>query len=268
MSLSPEELAAELSMTNREYLVVEGRSDKLFWEHLQREGLKKRYIRVANKKQCSGNKDYVKKVISIMGQRAKKNAVGIIDMDYDLVRNRIDKIDNLYYYKFLDMENVLIQSDSFSEVNSLISSTEKKMDDEILKSALYEKVYILGVLRWLNDEEEYHIDFSDLNYKKLMEYNSDKFLDYFMSKLHLNKAQREEFISKINLLIDERNDPWYICNGHDLLCVLRDMTKKTISNDNPIQYNEEIIEKMLILGYRKQEEAMDVQDCSDILLIE
>ena len=62
MSLSPEELAAELSMTNREYLVVEGRSDKFFWEHLQREGLKKRYIRVANKKRCSGNKDYVKKV--------------------------------------------------------------------------------------------------------------------------------------------------------------------------------------------------------------
>ena len=53
MSLSPVELADELSMINKEYLIVEGQSDKCFWEHLHQEGLKKRQIRVANKKQCS-----------------------------------------------------------------------------------------------------------------------------------------------------------------------------------------------------------------------
>lgn len=58
MSLSPVELADELSMINKEYLIVEGQSDKCFWEHLHQEGLKKRQIRVANKKQCSGNKEY------------------------------------------------------------------------------------------------------------------------------------------------------------------------------------------------------------------
>ena len=34
MSLSPVELADELSMINKEYLIVEGQSDKCFWEHL------------------------------------------------------------------------------------------------------------------------------------------------------------------------------------------------------------------------------------------
>lgn len=87
-----------------------------------------------------------------------------------------------------------------------------------------------------------------------------------MKKLHLNKEQREEFTSKVNLLWDNKNDARYVCNGHDLLHILSDLTKKVISNDNPIQYNEEIIEKMLIWGYRKKENAMDVQDCSDILL--
>ena len=40
MSLSPVELADELSMINKEYLIVEGQSDKRFWEHLHQEGLK------------------------------------------------------------------------------------------------------------------------------------------------------------------------------------------------------------------------------------
>lgn len=92
MSLSPVELADELSMTNIDYLVVEGQSDKNFWEHLQREGLKKRQIRIANKKQCSGNKEYVKKVISIMNQRRRKNVIGITDLDYDFVQNSIEHI--------------------------------------------------------------------------------------------------------------------------------------------------------------------------------
>lgn len=94
MSLSSVELADELSMINKDYLVVEGQSDKNFWEHLQQEGLKKRQIRVANKKQCSGNKEYVKRVITIMNQRNRENVIGIIDLDYDFVQNNIEYIDN------------------------------------------------------------------------------------------------------------------------------------------------------------------------------
>ena len=127
MSLSPVELADELSMINKDYLVVEGQSDKNFWEHLQQEGLKKRQIRVANKKQCSGNKEYVKKVITIMNQRNRENVIGIIDLDYDFVQNNIEYIDNLYYYRYIDLENILVQSSAFSEVNALISSSKKKL---------------------------------------------------------------------------------------------------------------------------------------------
>lgn len=267
MSLSPVELADELSMINKDYLVVEGQSDKCFWEHLQREGLKKRQIRVANKKQCSGNKEYVKKVISIMNRRKRKNVIGIIDLDYDFVRNSIDNIENLFYYRYIDLENVLIQSSSFSEVNTFISSSNKKLNDDDLKNILYNKSYILGILRLLNDIEEYNFCFEELDYKKLSDYNSEQFLQYFMAKMHLNKSKKDEVCSKIERLIKENYDCKYICNGHDMLGILSQLTKKKISNDTPIQYTEEIIKEMLILSYRKMDTALDVGECLKELLI-
>lgn len=267
MSLSPVELADELSMINKDYLVVEGQSDKNFWEHLQQEGLKKRQIRVANKKQCSGNKEYVKRVIAIMNQRNRKNVIGIIDLDYDFVRNNIEYIDNLYYYRYIDLENILVQSSAFSEVNALISSSKKKLRDDDLKDFLYEKSYILGILRLVNDIEKYNFSFEEVDYKKLLDYDKEKFLQYFLSKMNLKKVQRSEVCLKIEELIKREYDYKYICNGHDLLGILSQLTKKKISNDNPIQYTEEIIEKMLVLGYRKMGTALDVGECLNELLI-
>lgn len=267
MSLSPVELADELSMINKDYLVVEGQSDKNFWEHLQQEGLKKRQIRVANKKQCSGNKEYVKRVITIMNQRNRKNVIGIIDLDYDFVQNNIECIDNLYYYRYIDLENILVQSSAFSEVNALISSSKKKLRDDDLKDILYEKSYILGILRLVNDIEKYNFSFEDVDYKKLLDYDKEKFLQYFLSKMDLKKVQRSKVCSEIEELIKREYDYKYICNGHDLLGILSQLTKKKISNDNPIQYTEEIIEKMLVLGYRKMETALDVGECLNELLI-
>ncbi len=267
MSLSPVELADELSMINKDYLVVEGQSDKNFWEHLQQEGLKKRQIRVANKKQCSGNKEYVKRVITIMNQRNRENVIGIIDLDYDFVQNNIEYIDNLYYYRYIDLENILVQSSAFSEVNALISSSKKKLRDDDLKDVLYEKSYILGILRLVNDIEKYNFSFEEVDYKKLLDYDKEKFLQYFLSKMDLKKVQRSKVCSEIEELIKREYDYKYICNGHDLLGILSQLTKKKISNDNPIQYTEEIIEKMLVLGYRKMETALDVGECLNELLI-
>ena len=59
-------------------------------------------------------------------------------------------VDNLFYYKYIDLENVLIQSSTLKEINKMISSSEKKLDENELKKFLYEKVYVLGLLRLLN----------------------------------------------------------------------------------------------------------------------
>jgi len=261
MKLSPVELADEISMTNVKYLLVEGQSDRSFWQHLQQEGIEKRDIRIANKKECSGNKEYVKKVINILNKRGKKNAIGIIDMDYDLICNNIENIINLYYYKYIDLENLLIQSTAFSEVNENISSLEKKLSDEKLKKCLYEKTYILGILRLLNYKEKYNFSFTDIDYKKLLDYDQEKFLTYFYSKMNLNKNQINEVSLEIDNLLKEKYDMENICNGHDLLALLSQLTKKIISNDTPIRYTEEIIEQMLILAYRKKDNVADIVEC-------
>lgn len=265
MMLTPAELADELSMISKECLLVEGESDRVFWKHLQLDGLMNRNIYIANKKDCTGNKEYVKKVIKLLNIRKRRNVIGIIDPDYDYVRGNIEELENLYYYKYIDLENVLIQSSSFSEVNSLISSRNKKLDDSVLRNRLYDKAYILGILRLLNEKEQLNFDFDKIDYKKLLKDDRGKFVNYFMTKLNLGKPERESMLLKIEELIKYRYDGLYICNGHDLLKILSLLTSKEISNDNPVRYDEEILQQMMVLGYRKTNIAEDVFDCTDVL---
>ncbi|MCM1242739.1 MAG: hypothetical protein NC314_07850 [Roseburia sp.] len=57
------------------------------------------------------------------------------------------------------------------------------------------------------------------------------------------------------------------------IVLFKDMIKnkfsenKEISNDTPVKYTEEIIEKMPVPGYRKRETASDVEECLKELLI-
>ena len=160
----------------------------------------------------------------------------------------------------------VIQSTAFSEVNTLISSLEKKLEDDVLKDTLYKKAYLLGILRLLNDIEGCNFCFEGLDYKKLINDGNEKFLEYFMSRMNLKKTEREDVSLKINLLLKEDKANEYICNGHDLINILSELTRRTISTDNPIKYTEEILEKMLILGYITVVNTLDVQNCVDIIL--
>ncbi|MBR3839605.1 MAG: DUF4435 domain-containing protein [Erysipelotrichales bacterium] len=266
MLLSPSELADELSMNSKvNYLLVEGETDRLFWEHLQNDGLRKKDIKVACKKNCNSNKEYVEKVVCLMNKRNKKNVVGIVDYDYDYLRGTCSGQENLYYYKYIDLENVLIQSRAFSEVNTCISSKKKKKSDLDLRNIIYSDVYILGLLRLLNDIEKYNFSFEDIEYKNLFK-GEERFVEYFVSKMRLSVEMRNEVNGKLNDFRSKNYDKEYVCNGHDLINCLSLLTKKEISNDNPIVYNEKILQQMLILAYHKNKEEYDLIDCDDILM--
>lgn len=65
--------------------------------------------------------------MKLMNKRKKKNVIGIVDLDYDYVTEKVEIVDNLFYYKYIDLENVLIQSSTLKEINKMISSSEKKI---------------------------------------------------------------------------------------------------------------------------------------------
>ena len=63
------ELVSELLMTinvcNEKVLVVEGSTDKRFWEMLQKRFNMKMDIRVANKKECDSNKEFFEAALNL-----------------------------------------------------------------------------------------------------------------------------------------------------------------------------------------------------------
>lgn len=253
LRLSPVELADEISMSSRNYLLVEGETDKLFWDRL--EGEFKYSVIVACKKECNSNKEYVKKVMEILNERKRENAKGIIDIDFDYINNSMCSTKYVFYYKYHDLEITLLKSESFNFVNKCISSKEKRMDEEELLKLLFNCSYILGVLRYINEKEEYGFNFHLIDYKKLFktknnEFNEENFLNYFYSKFNITKEKRVFIDSKIAEIKDKAIPKEYICNGHDVLNILSLLTIRKISNDSPLKYTEDIISKLLIGNFR------------------
>ncbi|WP_313342591.1 DUF4435 domain-containing protein [Lacrimispora sp.] len=264
--LTPEELATEIVMSKREYLIVEGETDKLFWERVIEEFDKKYMLIVACKKECKSNKEYVQKVIHIVNERKKNNAKGVIDIDSDYITNSMCNLKNIYYYKYHDLEITLLKSNAFSYVNKCISSSEKKMGEEKLVKFLFDVAYIVGILRFINEMQEYRFNFHLIDYKKLFDvktsqFNEEKFLEYFYSKFSITKEERESINFKIADFKNKKFPKEYICNGHDILNILSLLTIRKISNDSPIKYTEDIISQLLISSFKcssKNEEFKDM----------
>lgn len=136
------ELVSELLMTinvcNEKVLVVEGSTDKRFWEMLQKRFNMKMDIRVANKKECDSNKEYVIKVIKKVNQKVNSNNLifGVVDYDYDWILKSLIVEKGLFYYKYHDLEVNLILSWGFRMVNQMISSESKQIETDILRNYL------------------------------------------------------------------------------------------------------------------------------------
>lgn len=83
-----------------------------------------------------------------------------------------------------NVKNILSEYANISQkLDEQFSSSKKKLRDDDLKDILYEKSYILGILRLVNDIEKYNFSFEEVDYKKLLDYDKEKFLQYFLSKM-------------------------------------------------------------------------------------
>lgn len=279
MKRSPDSLASKIYMIYKEevpnvFILFEGKSDYNIWnDNFSHKFNDKVHI------EFSGDKDTsietLKKIYQeypITKNVRMKGVIAIVDADYDHITSKhIFSHTCVFRTDFHDIDIMILNSDAFKKVFNRLCEDKGRLkhhlnnffnitiDNEelILHTliALLEIAKKIGIIRWINHENDFMLDFKNLNYPFLLDehqfkINFEKLMHHIISK----NGKKRDF--KLNLQelftkeMEKNLNVNQVCQGHDAIAILtiwfnylfcrRDASSK-------FQFND--IKNLLDIGY-------------------
>jgi hypothetical protein len=205
------------------YLLVEGETDVRFFLNLTKDEICK-ILDVHGK-------DNVIDTIKELDKRKGEGFLGIVDADFWVLEG-IKPIDNLLYTDTHDIETMIILSPALEKVlkeflpGDKLDCIQKLCID--VRQVLLQIGLPIGCLRWISHKERLELDFDVpsfdpfVNPQKLSVDNSEM----IRCIIRVNTKKRitmsdSDFENKLNELMKLKEDPWHVCQGHDLVCILK-----------------------------------------------
>lgn len=207
---------------NKSFLLVEGVTDLRL------------YGKFIDQKKCdiiiSDSKHNVKACIMECNAEDIKGILGIVDRDFDGVKEEYMQIPNLFRTDLHDLECMLLASAAYHEVLMEYADFNKCARFEAsqgttIREYLLKQSAICGYLRWYSLEKALGLRFSELDFKqfinvKNMEVNRERLIQALL--FHSKKEQKLAASLKeaLSLFKPESYDLWQICCGHDLMEIM------------------------------------------------
>lgn len=216
-------VATEVIMTRQlhsgSFLIVEGENDYKFWSP-----------RVASG-QCElviGNgKPNVEGAIARLDMSRFRGALGVVDDDFDALKRRSRTSPNLIGTDTHDLECTLIRSPALERVLAEFGSAAKirELEDRechSIRDALLERGLEFGRLRWVAQRRGWEIPFDKLGPERFLQRETWLVL---RNELHDAAVETGAVPSTGDLRAALETlpvaDPWLVCQGHDLVSILR-----------------------------------------------
>lgn len=250
------DIEAEIIMSRQvhkgSFLLVEGPDDSKFWRS-----------RVCDRScelvQADG-KENVLRAIQRLDSRRFAGALGLIDDDCDGLEGCCYPSANLIATDARDMECLLLRSSALERVLSELGDQNKikRFQDNhglSVQERLLENGLAFGRLRWLSKRHGLGFKFDKLK--------PDQFIDRILWQVNYSglieaAALHVELtdLSEIHDLLDAlpTADPWYVCQGHDLVKILKIGLQTVLGNLKP-SYGEDSLAKDLRLAFHAAELA-------------
>ncbi|HLG61603.1 MAG TPA: DUF4435 domain-containing protein [Ktedonosporobacter sp.] len=233
-------------------LIVEGDTDGRAYKNFVDEN--KCQIIIAH------NKDNATKALSLLESDNFAGVLAIVDADFDVLEGKVPASENLLFTDGHDLEAMIIQSPALEKVlaefgsESKIANFEKKMGKSV-RLILTECGMPVGYLLWVSLREKLSLRFEDLDFDKFIDketlvVDTGKLVRLVQSRSSQSGSNRppldDEIHNKIRALKDDSHDPWHVCCGHDLVCILSLGLRKAFGT---VSEKPENIEKWLRLAY-------------------
>jgi hypothetical protein len=201
------------------FLILEGDDDSKFWTSR---------IAVGLCELVDGNgKPNVERALERLDRRRFQGALGIVDDDFDSLQGRPRPSRNLIATDAHDLECLLLRSPALERVLAEQGSRKKiqrfeQTHNYTVRDALLERGVALGQLRWLALRKGKDVPFSRLRPQKFLDRDT---WDLSVDRLHEEaialglSGSPEDLRAELHSL--PRFDPWSVCQGHDLVSILR-----------------------------------------------
>ncbi|WP_437823717.1 DUF4435 domain-containing protein [Tenacibaculum mesophilum] len=247
------------------YVLVEGNNDELFYSKFLNENEVQIEI-------CHGKENILQAVQILDENNANKKYIGLVDKDYDFLKDSPVESNNLIRTDYHDIETICISSKAFEDFSKEYCKEEKvdKICNEVsksLKEHILELARPIAGIRILSIKNNYTIKFKpsgketkELDYTKFI--CKDKFrflgLNTLMSTLERYYNQglpksNEEIISELEALNLDEYEILDIVHGHDLSNIIVIGLKKTIGKSSLNKTKRDEVERALRLAYSKEE---------------
>lgn len=267
---SPYDIANEIMMQRATgsysgtFLLVEGRSDKLFYQRLvdvqQCEIVVVSALTDAdNSDNKSGNyggaKNLVLRVLKILEENNTPGILAVVDSDFWQLENYVPNSQNLLVTDTHDLETLIMKSPALEKVIAEFGSEDKiaKFNRDI-KETLLAVGMPVGYLRWISLQDDLGLSFQNLSFNKFLSSNKLTLDETQLIKEVKNKSQKpaldENLIrNKLSNFKKRNDDAWLVCCGHDLVEILSLGLRKTWGSNDSKEVKPELLEKCLRLAW-------------------
>ena len=203
-------------------ILVEGENDiKLF----------ERYVELSNVRFIyMGGKKYVEIGLASILESKEVKIIGIVDSDFDNIRDTKKNIEELFYTDTHDVETLILRVYGCGSVlrEKLKHKDYKNFNNKEILDNTMEIAKIISESRLYALDKNKSYFFKNMKYEKFINFetlkiNKEKFYEYIDSR-----SKEKININDINEYIIKKGDlnQWQMCSGHDITNILAGYIKK------------------------------------------
>ncbi|MHB0857297.1 MAG: DUF4435 domain-containing protein [Anaerolineae bacterium] len=203
------------------FLLVEGDTDVRFYSSL----VDNRTCKIMP----ADGRHNVVETLSELERRGAKGASGIVDADYYVLEGHPSSA-NLFTTDSHDIETMILVSPALEKVLRELVPSDRLGDVERIaeevRDALVQIGTPVGILRWVSFRDHLDLNFRDLPFHEFIDAKA-----LVVDRRRLIRCVRtvagarklptdNDCERRVSALEERKADPWHVCQGHDLVCML------------------------------------------------
>ena len=254
-SISPHAVANEIRMKRTQhlgtFLIVEGATDARIYKAFT--DAHTCQVIVAH------NKENAIQALSILEKESFIGVLAIVDADFWILEGVKLPSANLILTDTHDIETTIIRSPALEKVlaeygsESKLTNFTRKLGKDI-RLLILESGLPVGYLRWIALKNRLALRFEDLPFSAFVDLNTlavdiMKLIRTLKNRSQLPSIKEKDLRDQMSALKANSHDPWHICCGHDLVCILSIGLRKAIGSNNATEVKPDVIQKGLRLAY-------------------
>ena len=208
---------------SRSFIVVEGITDLRL------------YSKFIDPDLCSiiiaDSKQNVRTCIEACNEEGVNGIIGIIDADFSRLEEKSREIPNLFMTDAHDLECMLLNSPAYEDIVTEYVNINKYArfegrKQEKLRPILLRNAAAIGYLRWYSLQENLGFNFSLLDFNLFVNSHSlevaleDLVKQVLIRSRKINSFNIEQLVMKLEEFLQQEEDLWQVCCGHDLIEIL------------------------------------------------